>query len=100
MWGRKVSDLSHSTLINILRYIALLKGKEVIFIGRFYPSSKTCHACGRISQDLSLSDRVWTCTCGATHDRDENAAINILMEGASSIGLGNVRPAIKEAVSA
>lgn len=100
LWGRKISDLSHSTFVGILKHVALLKGKKVILIDRFYPSSKTCHVCGKINQALSLSDRVWTCTCGTTHDRDENAAINILMEGASSIGLGNVRPAIKEAVSA
>ncbi len=100
LWGRKVSDLSHATFVSILKYVALLKGKEVIFIDRFYPSSKTCHACGDINRKLSLSDRSWTCVCGVTHDRDRNAAINILLEGASSIGPGNVRLAIKEAVSA
>ncbi|NLZ27541.1 MAG: transposase [Firmicutes bacterium] len=78
----------------------MLKDKEVIFIDRFYPSSKTFHACGDINRKLSLSDRSWTSVCGVTHDRDRNAAINILLEGASSIGLGNVRLAIKEAVSA
>ena len=46
-----------------------------------------------INQELNLKDRTWTCGCGAQHDRDRNAAINILMEGASSIGLGDVRPA-------
>lgn len=95
LWGRKVSDLSHSTFVGILKYVALLKGKEVVFVDRFYPSSKTCHACGRVNKSLVLSDRTWTCSCGTTHDRDKNAAINILMEGASSIGLGDVRPSIK-----
>ncbi|NLZ28826.1 MAG: transposase, partial [Firmicutes bacterium] len=80
--------MSHATFVGILKYIALLKGKEVIFIGRFYPSFKTCHACGDINHKLSLSDRSWTCVCGVTHDRDRNAAINILLEGASSIGPG------------
>lgn len=100
LWGRKVSDLSHSTFVDILKYVALTKGKKVVFIDRFYPSSKTCHVCGKINQELSLSDRTWVCTCGATHDRDKNAAINILIEGASSIGVGDIRPAIKGAVSA
>ena len=100
LWGRKVSDLGHATFVNILKHVASIKGKEVAFVDRFYPSSKTCHICGRINHALSLSDRTWACACGATHDRDINAAINILIEGASSIGLGAVRPAIKEASSA
>ena len=101
LWGRKVSDLSHSSFINILKHVALIKGKEVIFIDRLYPSSKTCHVCGEVNHGLTLADRMWTCpTCKTTYDRDRNAAINILMEGASSIGLGSVRLAIKEAASA
>lgn len=99
LWGRKVSDISHSTLVGILKHIALLKNKEVVFINRFYPSSKTCHVCGHVNKRLALSDREWTCVCGITHDRDKNAAINILVEGASSIGLGDVRPLVKKAVS-
>ena len=99
MWGKKVSDLSHATFLDIPQHIATLKGKEVVLINRYYPSSKTCHICKSANRKLTLSDRTWTCTCGATHDRDENAAINIHMEGASSIGLGDVRPAYTEAVS-
>ncbi len=100
LWGKKVSDTGHSTFVNILQHIALTKGKEVIFINRFYPSSKACHVCKTINHELTLKDRIWTCTsCNTTHDRDINAAINIHLEGASSIGLGNVSPAIIEAVS-
>lgn len=100
IWGRKVSDLSHSTFVGILKYVAVLKGKEVVFVDRFFASSKTCYVCGGINDNLSLSDRTWTCACGVTHDRDENASINVLMEGASSIGLGVVRPATTGAFSA
>jgi len=100
MWGKKVSDLSHAAFVNILQHVAKLKGKEVVFINRYYPSSKTCHICKSVNRELTLSDRTWTCTCGAVHKRDLNAAINIHMEGASSIGLGDVRPANTEAVSA
>jgi hypothetical protein len=46
-------------------------------IGRFEPSSKTCGECGKVNDALKLSDRVWTCTCGTTHDRDLLAANNI-----------------------
>ena len=101
LWGKKISDLGYAAFVNILQHIALIKGTKVVFIDRYYPSSKTCHVCGAVNHNLTLSDRTWTCTsCDANHDRDENAAINIHMEGASSIGLGNVRPASVEAVSA
>ena len=50
-------------------------------IGRFFPSSKTCGACGLVNADLTLADRVWTCPCGVQHDRDLNAARNIDREG-------------------
>ena len=61
--------------------------KELVFVGRFYPSSKTCHCCGYVYKELTLNDREWTChRCGEHHDRDLNAAINILMEGERIIG--------------
>ena len=61
---------------------ALVNGKQVVFIDRFYPSSKTCSVCGHKKRDLRLSDREWTCpNCGTKHDRDINAAMNILLEG-------------------
>ena len=61
---------------------ALVNGKQVVFINRFYPSSKTCSLCGYKKQDLRLSDREWVCPkCGTKHDRDINAAVNILLEG-------------------
>ena len=61
---------------------ALVNGKQVVFINRFYPSSKTCSVCGYKKQDLRLSDREWVCPkCGTKHDRDINAAMNILLEG-------------------
>ena len=56
--------------------------KQVVFVDRFYPSSKTCSNCGYKNQDLKLSDRFWTCSnCREYHDRDINAAVNILHEG-------------------
>lgn len=61
---------------------ALVNGKQVVFINRFYPSSKTCSVCGYKKRDLKLSDREWVCPqCGTKHDRDINAAMNILLEG-------------------
>ena len=61
---------------------ALVNDKQVVFIDRFYPSSKTCSVCGYKKRDLRLSDREWVCpVCGTQHDRDINAATNILLEG-------------------
>ena len=62
--------------------------KEVVLVGRFYPSSTTCHKCGYVNKELTLNDREWTCpVCGEHHDRDLNAAMNILMEGERIIGV-------------
>lgn len=61
---------------------ALVNNKQVVFIDRFYPSSKICSVCGYKKQDLRLSDREWVCPkCRTKHDRDINAAVNILLEG-------------------
>ena len=61
---------------------ALQNDKKVVLIGRYYPSSKTCSQCGYIHKELKLQDRHWQCpNCGTSHDRDLNAALNILNEG-------------------
>ena len=56
-------------------------GKAYVKISRYYPSSRKCSCCGRIKEDLSLSDRVYICSCGYREDRDINAAVNIREEG-------------------
>ena len=61
---------------------ALQNDKKVVLIGRYYPSSKTCSQCGYIHKDLKLKERHWQCpNCSTSHDRDYNAALNILYEG-------------------
>src|SRR5690606_21545391 len=75
------SEVSWGNFVNLLRYKCDWYGRELIKIDRFYPSSKTCNACGWIKQDLNLSDREWTCENGHHLDRDLNAAKNILKEG-------------------
>ena len=66
----------------VLSTKALQNDKKVVLIGRYYPSSKTCSQCGYIHKELKLKDRQWQCpNCGANHDRDYNAALNILYEG-------------------
>ena len=93
LWGGKVSDLSFATFLEILQTVAANKGKVVHFVDRYYPSSKTCSHCGHIHKELSLKDRFWDCPSCKTKDipRDWNASVNLLREGTSSLGLGEVR---------
>jgi putative transposase len=73
-----ISDVGWGEFVRMVEYKAGWYGNNVIRIGRFAPSSKTCSTCGNINQDLTLSIREWTCeNCGTTHDRDLNAARNI-----------------------
>ena len=85
--AKVIQEVSLCKFKQILEDKARNNYKEVVFVGRFYPSSKTCHKCGYVNKGLTLNDREWTCpVCGEHHDRDLNAAINILMEGERIIG--------------
>ena len=80
--AKEIQEVGFYRFKEILQSKALANGKQVVFIDRFYPSSKTCSCCGYKHQGLNLSDRFWTCPeCGEHHDRDVNAARNILLEG-------------------
>ena len=85
-WGRKISDLGFAEFVNILKYQAVKTGRAVVEIDRYYPSSQTCSHCGYQNSDIKdLRIREWTCPeCGSSHDRDRNAAQNILKVGAST----------------
>lgn len=84
LWGRKVSDLAFSDFVKILHWEGLKNNCTTKEIDRWFPSSKTCHACGYIHKELSLKEREWVCpACGVLHDRDVNAAINIREYGFS-----------------
>ena len=87
LWGRKVNDLSFGSFVQKLEHVASKYGTEVVKVDRFYPSSKTCSVCQYVNERLSLRDRRWVCPeCGASHDRDLNASINILRQGIVSSG--------------
>lgn len=80
--AKAIQEVGFYRFKEVLSDKAFNNGKKVIFIDRFYPSSKTCHNCGYINKELKLNDREWICPqCGTQHDRDINAAINILEEG-------------------
>jgi len=76
--AQAISDVSWSTFVTMLEYKADWYGKNILRIGRFAPSSKTCSCCGYINKELTLKDRSWTCPkCSSVLDRDVNASINI-----------------------
>lgn len=76
--AQAIQDASWSTFISMLEYKADWYGKNILRIGQFAPSSKTCSNCGSINKELQLKDREWTCSnCSSVLDRDVNAAINI-----------------------
>jgi putative transposase len=79
--ARAISDAAWSDLRGMLEYKCGWYGRDLIVIDRWYPSSKLCSACGVISEKMPLSIRGWTCGCGTVHDRDVNAARNILAVG-------------------
>lgn len=77
--SKSIADASWSELSRQLEYKCDWYGKELKKAGRFEPTSKKCSTCGWVNKDLTLSDRVWSCKgCGSLHDRDVNAAVNIL----------------------
>ena len=82
LWGRKVSDLAFYQLVEILKYKSQKHKRQFVQIGQWTATTKPCSDCGYHNENLSLPDRQWTCPeCSSHHDRDINAAINILRAG-------------------
>lgn len=92
--AKAISDVGWGELVRQLQYKAQWYGRTVVAIDKWYPSSKRCHDCGHILDSLSLDERQWTCpACGIRHDRDINAAKNILAAGLAVNACGEaVRP--------
>jgi putative transposase len=91
--ARAISDAAWSEFRSMLEYKAAWYGREVIPVDRFFPSSRLCSHCGTLQGKMPLDVREWTCVCGTVHDRDVNAAKNLLAAGlaVSACGAG-VRP--------
>ena len=94
LWGRKIHDLGFYSFVQILKYEASKFGTRIVEIDKFYPSSQLCSSCGYKNPEVkSLEVREWICPkCGMHHDRDRNAAVNILRVGASTLAGGIIRP--------
>lgn len=89
--SKSISDVGWTSFKNLLKYKCNWYGVNLIEIDRFAPTSKICGCCGHKNTELTLKDRVWTCSsCGAVLDRDENAAINI-----KNLGLNQLKVAPK-----
>ncbi|MFE2409178.1 RNA-guided endonuclease InsQ/TnpB family protein [Kitasatospora sp. NPDC059408] len=87
--SRAISDASWAALRTMLEYKAKWYGRDLVTIDRWFPSSKLCSACGTIRDKMPLNVREWTCGCGAVHDRDVNAARNILTAGLAVAACGD-----------
>ncbi|HHT26103.1 MAG TPA: transposase, partial [Firmicutes bacterium] len=84
------SDLGFAEFLSVLESLAHMRGKRIIKVGRFEPTSQTCSQCGH-RQPMPLSERLFECSgCGSVMDRDHNAACNIRSRGINS-GRGGVR---------
>jgi len=82
--AKSISDVSLGAFSRMIEYKAKWYGRTVIKVSRWFPSSKTCSNCSYIKEDLTLSDRKWTCNrCNTCHNRDMNAAQNILVQGSN-----------------
>ena len=98
--AKSIHDAGWSTFVGMLEYKARLYGRTLVKVDRWYPSSQYCSACGRRDGPKPLKVREWTCPgCGTTHDRDLNAARNILAAGLAVAACGpGVRPGSRRAV--
>ncbi len=92
--ARAISDAGWGEFVRQLRYKAEWYGRTLVEIDRWYPSSKRCSWCGHVVDSLSLDVRRWSCpACGTEHDRDVNAAVNVVAVGQTVLARGEaVRP--------
>lgn len=86
--AKSIQELSINRFKEILTYKSFWYGRDIVEVDRYYPSSKLCSVCSYKNDSLTLKDREWKCpVCGVNHDRDYNAAKNIMKEGERIIGI-------------
>ncbi|KFI22874.1 RNA-guided endonuclease InsQ/TnpB family protein [Nitrosococcus oceani] len=94
--SKAIADCGLYELRRQIEYKAAWTGRDVLIVDRWAPTSKTCSACGTVQESMALKVRAWTCGCGASHDRDINAAKNVLFFGtAGSAGTSKAHGAVK-----
>ena len=82
--SRSTADASPGRFLTLLKWKCQREGSRLVEVDRFYPSSKTCSACGEVNAELQMEER-WCCPgCGASHHRDDNAALNLRRQGLAS----------------
>ncbi len=95
--SKSISDVGWGMFINFLDYKLKLKDGQLVEIGRFFPSSKTCSCCSHVLDELTLDIREWDCPkCNTHHDRDGNAALNIRNEGIRILSTGGGNPVLAD----
>ena len=76
LWAKKIGDLAFSSFLEILQTVAAIKGKKIVFVDKWFASSKLCSNCGYKHSELKLRDREWDCpSCKTHHSRDKNASL-------------------------
>jgi len=91
-----IADAAMGEVLRQLAYKCAWFGGVLQRVGRYFPSSKTCSACGVVNRDVTLADRTWVCVdCGTAHDRDDNASVNIEQEALRLLGASSAsRPGV------
>jgi putative transposase len=95
--AKSVHDAGWASFVGMLEYKAARYGRTFGRADRFLPSTRMCSDCGRINEKIALNVRAWDCPCGSTHDRDVNAAMNVLAAGRTeslNACRARVRPAL------
>jgi putative transposase len=93
--AKAISDVGWGMFVNFLDYKLKRKEGQLVEVGRFFPSSKTCSCCGHVVPELTLDIREWDCpSCGTHHDRDGNAALNIRNEGIRILSMDGGNPVL------
>ena len=94
--ARSIADAAMGEVLRQLAYKCAWFGGVLQQVGRYFPSSKTCSACGVVNRDVTLADRTWACPdCGTVHERDANASLNIEQEALRLLGVSSAsRPAV------
>ncbi len=97
--ARSIADIGFYEFRRQLLYKAQRYGTRIVVADRWYPSSRLCSGCGAKNSRLTLGERSWTCGCGARHDRDVNAAINLQRLATAALGVETALPVASQALT-